>query len=129
MVSLHLIVIDSHSKWPKVILLTSATATATIAALRCIFSQHGLPEIVVSDNGTQFSSAQFHDFCQQHCIKHIFSPPYHPQSNGQAERFVDTFKRALLKARGEGTSEEVIQQFLFGQQNRSSKWVIKIQNY
>ena len=109
----YLIVIDSHSQWPEVISLTSATTTATIAALRRIFSQHGLPEIVVSDNGTQFSSAQFNDFCQQHCIKHIFSPPYHPQSNRQAERFIDTFKRALFKARGEGKSEEVVQQFLF----------------
>ena len=101
-----LITIDSCSKWPEVISLTSATTTATIAALRRIFSQHGLPEVVVS-------SAQFNNFYRQHRIKHIFSPPYHPQSNRQAERFVDTFKRALLTARGEGTSEEVIQQFLF----------------
>ena len=109
----YLIVTDSYSKWPEVISWTSATTTAKIAALRRIFSQHGLPEIVVSDNGTQFPFTQFNDFCQQHCIKHIFPLPYHPHSNGQAERFVDTFKRALLKAHGEGTSEEVIQQFLF----------------
>ena len=79
---IYLIFIDSYSKWPEVISLTSATTTATIAALRRIYSQHGLPEIVVLDNGTQFSSAQFNDFCRQHCIKHIFSPHYHPQSNG-----------------------------------------------
>ena len=117
----HLIVIDSHSKLPEVISLTSPTTTATIATLRRIFSQHGLPEIVVSDNGRQFSSAQFNDFCQQHCIKQIYSPPYHPHSNGQAERFVDTFKRALLKARREGISEEVIQQFLFAYRTTSHK--------
>ena len=117
----YLIVIDSYSKRPEVISLMSATTTATIAALRRIFSQHGLPEIVVSDNGTQYSSAQFNDFCQQHCIKHIFSPPYHPQSSGQAERFVDTFKHALLKARGEGTSEEVIQHFLFAYRTTTHK--------
>ena len=40
--------------------------------------------------------------------------PYHPQSNGQAERFLDTFKRVLLKAKGEGTkTEEILQEFLF----------------
>ena len=52
-------------------------------------------------------------FVNNTAIKHIYSPPYHLHSNGQAERFVDTFKRALLKARGEVTSEEVIQQLLF----------------
>ncbi|MGL5707069.1 MAG: DDE-type integrase/transposase/recombinase [Aeromonas sp.] len=83
-----------------------------MSALRRIFSQHGLPEIIVSDNGSQFTSSQFDAFCRQHLIEHIRSPPYHPQSNGQAERFVDTFKRALCKARGEGTSDEIIHRFL-----------------
>nr|VZI29775.1 unnamed protein product [Spirometra erinaceieuropaei] len=55
----------------------------------------------------------FEDFYRQHNIQHLRSPPYPPQSNGQAERFVDTFKRALLKARGEGTKEEIVQAFLF----------------
>nr|VZI02168.1 unnamed protein product [Spirometra erinaceieuropaei] len=60
-----------------------------------------------------FLSSTFEDFCRQHNIQHLRSPPYHPQSNGQAERFVDTFKRALLKARGEGTTDEIVQAFLF----------------
>ncbi|BHF83063.1 hypothetical protein SprV_0802620400 [Sparganum proliferum] len=74
---------------------------------------HGLPEVLVSDNGSQFTSSSFEDFCRQHNIQHLRSPPYHPQSNGQAERFVDTFTRALLKARGEGTTDEIVQAFLF----------------
>ncbi|BHF81902.1 hypothetical protein SprV_0802503700 [Sparganum proliferum] len=109
----YLILVDAYSKWPEIVPLNPATASATIAFLRRIFSQHGLPEVLVSDNGSQFTSSMFEDFCRQHNIQHLRSPSYHPQSNGQAERFVDTFKRALLKARGEGTTDEIVQAFLF----------------
>nr|VZH91149.1 unnamed protein product [Spirometra erinaceieuropaei] len=105
----YLILVDAYSKWPEIAPLNPATASSTIAFLRRIFSQHGLPEVLVSDNGSQFTSSLFEDFCRQH----LRSPPYHPQSNGQAERFVDTFKRALLKARGEGTTDEIVQAFLY----------------
>nr|VZH94510.1 unnamed protein product [Spirometra erinaceieuropaei] len=109
----YLILVDAYSKWPEIAPLNPATASATIAFLRRIFSQHGLPEVLVSDNGSQFISSTFEDFCRQHDIQHLRFPPYHPQSNGQAEHFVDTFKRALLKARGEGTTDEIVQAFLF----------------
>nr|VZH93017.1 unnamed protein product [Spirometra erinaceieuropaei] len=109
----YLILVDAYSKWPEIAPLNPATASATIAFLRRTFSQHGLPEVLVSDNGSQFTSSRFEDFCRQHNIQHLRSPPYHPQSNGQAERFVDTFKRALLKARGEETTDEIVQAFLF----------------
>ncbi|KAA3676205.1 uncharacterized protein DEA37_0003222 [Paragonimus westermani] len=46
-------------------------------------------------------------------MQHTRSPPYHPQSNGQAERFADTFKRALLKSREEGITDEMLQDSLF----------------
>ena len=107
----YLVLIDAYSKWPEIVPI-SPTATATVETLGRLFCQHGLPSTIVSDNGTQFTSAVFADFCQRHAIEHIRSPPYHPQSNGQAERFVDTFKRALLKSRGEGTTAEAINGFL-----------------
>nr|VZI37893.1 unnamed protein product [Spirometra erinaceieuropaei] len=101
-------------RWqPPIARLNPATASATIAFLRRIFSQHGLAEVLVSDNGSQFTSSTFEVFCRQPNIQHLRSPPYHPQSNGQAERIVDKFKRALLKARGEGTTDEIVQAFLF----------------
>nr|VZI47647.1 unnamed protein product [Spirometra erinaceieuropaei] len=95
----YLILVDAYSKWPEIAPPNPARASAAIAFLRRIFNHHGLPEVLVSDNGSQFTST-FEDFYRQHNIQHLRSPPYHPQSNGQAERFVDTFKRALLKARG-----------------------------
>ncbi|KHJ86180.1 hypothetical protein OESDEN_14078, partial [Oesophagostomum dentatum] len=45
-------------------------------------------------------------------ITYVRSPPFHPQSNGQAERFVDTFKRALQKLKDSGTTSEALQKFL-----------------
>ena len=63
----------------------------------------------MSDNGTQFTSQEFQSYCQQHGIQHIRSPPYHPQSNGQA----DTFKRTFQKLRWEGATSDVIQKFLW----------------
>ncbi|BHF62166.1 hypothetical protein SprV_0100514700 [Sparganum proliferum] len=109
----YLILVDAYSKWSEIAPLNPATASATIAFLRRILSQHGLPGVLVSDNGSQFTSSSFEDVCRQHNIQHLRLPPYHPQSNGQAGRFVDTFKRALLKAHGEGTTDEIVQVFLF----------------
>ncbi|CAH8561864.1 unnamed protein product [Schistosoma margrebowiei] len=109
----YLVVVDAFSKWPEIVPVMPPTTTQTIKLLTEMFSRNGLPDIIVSDNGSQFSSSQFQEFCKRLSIKHFRSPPYHPQSNGQAERFVDTFKRALMKSKGEGTTVETLQNFLF----------------
>ncbi|XP_049283851.1 uncharacterized protein K02A2.6-like [Anopheles funestus] len=92
-----LLIIDAFSKWPEIVKTSSTTSASTIAVLRSIFARFGLPITIVSDNGTQFTSAEFAEFCSRNGIEHKTIPPFHPQSNGQAERFVDTFKRALKK--------------------------------
>ncbi|CAH8590438.1 unnamed protein product [Schistosoma margrebowiei] len=109
----YLVVVDAFSKWPEIVPVMPPTTTQTIQLLTEMFSRNGLPDIIVSDNGSQFTSSQFQEFCERLSIKHFRSPPYHPQSNGQAERFVDTFKRALMKSKGEGTTVETLQNFLF----------------
>ena len=80
-----LIVVDSHSKWFEVHVTTSATATTTIEKLRTTFATHGLPEVLVSDNGPTFVSTAFEEFLQQNGIKHLTSALYYPASNGLAE--------------------------------------------
>ena len=109
----YLIVVDSYSKWPEVFVMERITTTATVNKLKEIFTRFGAPEKLVSDNGTQFVSRVFEEYCEVNGITHILTPPYHPQSNGQAERFVDIFKRAMLKMQGEGVVVDVIQKFLF----------------
>ena len=89
------IVVDAHSKWQEVIEMSSTTSTLTIAALRRLFATYGLPQQLVSDNGPQFTSDEFALFCKMNGVKHIRTAPYHPSSNGLAEQFVQTFKKAI----------------------------------
>lgn len=107
-----LVIVDAFSKWPEIFIMGQTTTTATITKLEETFARFGFPEILVSDNGSQFTSSNFKDFCTARGIQHLRSPPYHPQSNGQAERFVDTFKRALTKAKGEDVTHSNLQTFL-----------------
>uniref|UniRef100_A0A5S6QH47 RNA-directed DNA polymerase n=1 Tax=Trichuris muris TaxID=70415 RepID=A0A5S6QH47_TRIMR len=89
---LFLIVVDSHSKWLEVAPVPAQSSKALIAELRRIFATHGLPDTVVSDNGTAFTSSEFSDFLKRNAIRHAKVSPYHPSSNGQAERMVQTAK-------------------------------------
>ncbi|XP_052895692.1 uncharacterized protein K02A2.6-like [Anopheles moucheti] len=108
-----LVVVDAFSKWPEIVKTASITSSATITILRGIFARFGPPITLVSDNGPQFTSEVFSEFCERNGIEHIRTPPFHPQSNGQAERFVDTFKRALRKIQVGSTSlEEALELFL-----------------
>ena len=88
-----LIVVDSHSKWFEVEMMPSITIEVTIANLRDMFARYGIPQQLVSDNGSQFTLEEFCKFMKANGIKHTLVAPYHPRSNGQAERFVQTFKQ------------------------------------
>ncbi|CAH8637620.1 unnamed protein product [Dicrocoelium dendriticum] len=108
----YLVLVDSFTKWPDVIPVNNPTAQHTINELEKLFRYFSLPEVLVTDNGTQFTSTSFREWCKEKGIHQMFSPPYHPQLNGQAERFVDTFKRALCKAGQKRASQDAIQAFL-----------------
>ena len=102
--AMFLVVVDAHSKWVEVVQMNSTTSSKTIAELRKLFSAYGLPDQLVFDNGSQFTSDEFSCFMKANGIKHIFTSPYHPKSNGEAERFVQTLKNALRKERDESDS-------------------------
>ena len=92
----YLIMVDAHSKWPEVIgPMNTTTAHSTITAMRIIFARYGLPTQVVSDNGPPFQPAEYKEFLRKNGIQRILVSPYHPYSNGLAERFVQTFKYAM----------------------------------
>ena len=108
-----LIIVDAHSKWMEALTVQSATSRSTIERLRSVFATHGLPEVLVTDNGTPFTSAEFAAFTQMNGINHVTSAPYHPASNGLAERGVQTLKIALKKASCGVSLETQISRFLF----------------
>lgn len=107
-----LVIVDAYSKWPEIIPTKTISATATVDIMKEVCNRFGSPIQIVSDNGTQFTSSQFQVYCKQYGIEHIRTCPYFPASNGQAERFVDTFKRSLKKLEGEGNMKDNLQTFL-----------------
>lgn len=109
------IVVDSHSKWLEVILVKTTSSKCAIKVLRTLFATHGLPDIIVSDNGTAFTSAEFKEFCDSNVIRHVCVAPYHPASNGQAERMVRITKDFLKKIDAKMNIEIAVSRLLFAQ--------------
>ena len=106
-----LIVVDAHSNWLEAFPMSTSTSSATIEKLRIAFFTHGLPGMAVTDNGSNFVSEEFEDFLKRNGIRHIRTAPYHPSSNGLAERAVQTIKEAMKKLK-DGSLETRVSRFL-----------------
>ena len=104
-----LVVVDTLTKWLEVLPMSTTTAQTMIEKL--IFATHGLPRILTTDNGPQFTSAKFQAFLKANGIRHIRSSPYHPATNGLAERAVQSFKEHLKRFR-DGSLAEKLAKFL-----------------
>lgn len=92
-----LLVVDAYSKWTQVSVTNSMMAEETSKQLSSLFALYGVPDTVVSDNGRQFKSDLFNRFLKSQGVRfHKFSAPYHPSTNGQVERYVQTIKQAIL---------------------------------
>ena len=108
-----LLAIDAHSKWGEVQEMSSTTAVKTVEVLRRMFAAYGLPLQIVTNNGPQFVSQEFADFMKSNGVRHTQCTPYHPASNGEAERFVRTFKESMKAGKYDGLSLSLrLQNFL-----------------
>ncbi len=92
---------DAYSKWLEVFRMSQITSQATITRLKRLFSAYGLPEQIVTDNATTFTSDEFRRFVKRNGILHTTAAPRHPVTNGLAERYVQTFKMGMKKLNNE----------------------------
>ena len=106
-----LIIVDAHSKWIDMKPVANATTETTIEQFRSVFATHGIPEMLVTDNGSVFTSDVFRKFVKANGIDHRRSAPYHPSTNGLAERAVQTFKEAM-KSNIQGSITARVTRFL-----------------
>jgi len=104
--------VDSYSKWVEAELVSSTNGESSVKVLRRLFATHGIPRILVSDNGSGFAGETFKEFLAKNGIRHVFSAPYHPASNGQAEIMVKKIKNSL-KLMKKGDTETQLRRILF----------------
>ena len=97
-----LVIIDLFSRFPEVHILKRTTSNAIIPYVRQAFARYGIPEEVLSDNGTQFVSTEFEQFLHSYGVRHRKSIPCWPQANGEVERFNRTMMKVVRAAHVEG---------------------------
>ena len=90
-----LVISDYYSNYIEVARVTSITSRSIIKELKAVFARFGIPDVVVTDNVPQFSSAEFLVFSRMWCFDHVTSSPKYPQSNGKAENAVKNRKATL----------------------------------
>ncbi|XP_056109383.1 uncharacterized protein K02A2.6-like [Rhinichthys klamathensis goyatoka] len=97
----YLMCVDYYSKFPEIAKLNDTTSRGVILAMKSLFARHGIPDVVISDNGPQYASREFKCFADNWEFEHKTSSPRYAQSNGQAERMIQTIKRMLTKSQDE----------------------------
>ena len=92
-----LTVVDCATRYPEAVALPNIETTTVAEALVQIFSRVGVPQEILSDQGTQFTSDLMRDIGRLLSIKQMTTSPYHPACNGLVERFNGTLKKILRR--------------------------------
>nr|XP_025877577.1 uncharacterized protein K02A2.6-like [Oryza sativa Japonica Group] len=108
------VAIDKFTKWPEAYPIVKINKHSALKFIRGITSRFGVPNRIITDNGTQFTSELFGDYCNDMGIKLCFASPAHPKSNGQVERANAEILKGLktkmynvLKKHGDSRLEEL----------------------
>ena len=96
------LLVDYWSGFFEVQEVKVATSASVIAACKVQFARHGIPEVLVTDNGSQFASSAFTAFVNEWQFEHRTPSPRYPQSNDRAENAVKTCKNVMKKAKADG---------------------------
>ena len=102
----YLITVDYFSNFWEIDRLRDTKACTCVRKLKSHFARNGIPDVVISDNGPQFTSSEFAQFGREWAFEHRTSSPGHQQANGQAESAVKTAKSILKKAKKRNTPTE-----------------------
>ena len=94
----YVIVVDHYSHYYEFEKLPDQSAESVIDKCKAIFARNGIPDVLYSDNGPQYVSAQFNSFADNWNFRHFTSSPHHPRGNGTAEAAVKVAKKILTKS-------------------------------
>ena len=106
--SKYLLLVDYYSRFPVLGKLGSTTSKVLVQKMKAVFAELGVPNIIVSDGGPQYTSAEFKDFMKQWQIEHQVSSPRNPKSNGMAEQCVQTMKASLIETIEEREDRDLV---------------------
>jgi len=86
----YLFSVDFYSKWIEIAKLSNLSSNNVICHLKSQFAKYGIPDELISDNGSQYSSLAFKEFSNNYAFVYTTSSPKYPQANGEAKREVET---------------------------------------
>jgi transposase InsO family protein len=80
------VAIDKFTKWPEATPVVKINKQSAVKFIKSIICRFGVPNWIITDNGSQFTSGAFQGYCEDLGIQICYASPAHLESNGQVER-------------------------------------------